>query len=420
MSTPQANLAEDSSGLLSNADRALMLVTALGIGQICAWGTLYYSFPLIAEAMMLELGWSRTDVYGAATAGLVLAGFLAYPVGVAVDKGHGRLLMSLGSLAAGILFFLWSQVSSLLGFYLLIAGLGALQAATLYEPAFAVIVRRVGAARARSGITAITLWGGFASTVFIPLVQFLLDHWGWRDALLVLALINGVLCAALYYGFIRPEKDFVHAIQPQHEEQQQTDKQAIVASFRKPVFWLLMLSLIAYAGAFTAFTFHMYPLFLEGGLSTQEVVWVIATIGPAQVAGRILISMFGASMSMRRIGALVVAVFPVVFIVLALQPSHIWIVAAACVAYGASNGIFTIVRGLVVPEMLSKRAYGALNGILTFPSTLAKAFAPLVAAWIWSSTQSYDAVIWSIAICATLLALSFWLAAWVSRYKSAV
>lgn len=415
MSTSQANVSADIPKVSANPDRALVLITALGIGQICGWGSLYYSFPLIAEAMMAELGWSRTNLYGAATAGLVLAGFLAYPVGVAVDKGYGRRLMAGASLLAGLLIFMWSQVSSLLGFYLIIAGVGALQAATLYEPAFAVIVRRVGPARARSGITAITLWGGFASTVFIPLVQFLLDHWGWRDALLVLALINGVLCAALYYGFIRPEKDIVHVIPSHHECQQQTDQQAIRASFRKPVFWLLMLALTAYAGAFTAFTFHMYPLFLEGGLSTQNVVWVIATIGPAQVAGRILISMFGAGMSMRRIGTLVVVIFPLVFIVLALQPSSFWIVAAACIAYGASNGIFTIVRGLVVPEMLSTRAYGALNGILTFPSTLAKAFAPLVAAWIWSSTMSYGAVSWAIAICAILLAISFWLAAWVSR-----
>ncbi|NLY33117.1 MAG: MFS transporter [Alcaligenaceae bacterium] len=418
MSSSQLNVSQGASGTLEGPDRALVLITALGIGQICAWGSLYYSFPLIAEAMIAELGWSRTNVYGAATAGLVLAGFLAYPVGVAVDKGHGKVIMAGGSLLAGVLFFMWSHVSSLLGFYLLIAGLGALQATTLYEPAFAVIVRRVGATRARSGITAITLWGGFASTVFIPLVQLLLDLWGWRDALLVLAAINGVLCAALYYGFIRPEKDIVHATQPHLDAHQQTDQQAINAAFRQPVFWLLMLALTAYAGAFTAFTFHMYPLFIESGLSTQNVVWVIATIGPAQVAGRILISMFAAGMSMRRIGALVVAVFPVVFIVLAMQPSSIWIVAAACVAYGASNGIFTIVRGLVVPEMLSKRAYGALNGILTFPSTLVKAFSPLVAAWIWSSTKSYDAVIWAIAICAILLAVSFWLAAWVSRFRA--
>lgn len=391
------------------------LIVALGIGQVCAWGSLYYSFPLIAEAMMAELGWSRTDVYGAATIGLVFAGFLAYPVGVAVDKGHGRALMTGTSLLAGLLLAVWSQVDSLLGFYLVIAGIGALQAAALYEPAFAVIARRVGPTRARSGITAITLWGGFASTVFIPLVQFLLDRWGWREALLVLALVNGLVCAAAYFCFIRPEKDALHSAHTAHETALTTDGQEVRAVFHRPVFWLLMLALTAYAGAFTAFTFHMYPLLLEGGLSTANVVWAIATIGPAQVAGRILISIFGSRMSMRRIGTFVVAVFPVVFVVLALAPSSMWVVVAVCVVYGAGNGIFTIVRGLVVPEMLSRRAYGAINGLLTFPSTLARALAPLAAALLWSSTMSYGVVVWSIAACAGLLTLSFWLAAWTSH-----
>lgn len=364
---------------------------------------------------MAELGWSKTDVYGAATMGLVLAGFLAYPVGVAVDKGYGRALMGGASLMAGVLLAFWSQVDSLLGFYLLVTGLGALQAAALYEPAFAVIARRVGAGRARAGITAITLWGGFASTVFIPLVQFLLDHWGWRDALLVLALINGVVCAVAYIGFIHPEKDAVYSSHADQENQLTTDKEEIRATFHKPVFWLLMLALTAYAGAFTAFTFHMYPLLLEGGLSTSNVVWAIATIGPAQVAGRVLVSVFGSGSSMRRIGTFVVAVFPIVFIVLALRPSSIWVITTLCIIYGASNGIFTIVRGLVVPEMLSRRAYGAINGLLTFPSTLARAFAPVAAALLWSSTMSYGVVLWAIAASATLLTLSFWLAAWTSH-----
>ena len=364
---------------------------------------------------MAKLGWSKTDVYGAATMGLVLAGFLAYPIGVAVDKGYGRALMGGASLMAGILLWLWSQVDSLLGFYLLVAGLGGLQAATLYEPAFAVMARRVGSGNARSGITAITLWGGFASTVFIPLVQFLLDHWGWRDALVVLALINGLICTVAYFGFIRAEKDVIHSIRPDTET---TDKHEVRAAFHNPVFWLLMLALTAYAGAFTAFTFHMYPLFLEGGLSASSAVMAIATIGPAQVAGRILISIFGSGTSMRRIGTLVVAVFPLVFGVLALQPSGLWLVTSACILYGASNGIFTIVRGLVVPEMLSRRAYGAINGLLTFPSTLARAVAPVAAALLWSATASYTPVLWSIVACTAILALSFWLAAWVSHSRS--
>lgn len=417
MSNIQVN-ATDESSHSPKADSSRALITALGVGQLCAWGSLYYSFPLIAEAMMLELGWSKTDVYGAATLGLVLAGFLAYPVGVAVDKGYGRVLMGGASLMAGILLALWSQIDSLLGFYLVIASIGTLQAALLYEPAFAVIARRTGVGKARTGIIAITLWGGFASTIFIPLVQFLLDHVGWRDALLVLALINGVVCTIAYFGFIRPEKDAIHFDYPDLKNVLTTDKQEVRAAFHKPVFWLLMLSLTAYAGAFTAFTFHMYPLLLENGLSTSNVVWAIATIGPAQVAGRILISIFGSGMSMRRIGSIVVVAFPLVFIVLVLWPTSMWVVTTMCIVYGASNGIFTIVRGLVVPEMLSRRAYGAINGLLNFPSTLARAFAPVAIALLWSSTMSYGVAVWAIIACAIILALSFWFAAWVNQPMS--
>lgn len=167
-----------------------LFITCLGIGQICSWGSLYYSFPLIAEAMGHDLGWSKPHLFGAATLGLALGGVAAFPVGAAIDKGHGRLVMTAGSVLAGLCLVAWSQVQQLWMFYLLMAAVGVLQAATLYEPAFAVVARRAGATGARAGITALTLWGGFASTVFIPLIQTLLEGVGWRGALVVLGLVN--------------------------------------------------------------------------------------------------------------------------------------------------------------------------------------------------------------------------------------
>jgi hypothetical protein len=66
-------------------------------------GPVYYSFPLIAEAMGRDLGWSKPDLYGAATIGLLLSGLAAYPVGSAIDRGHGRTIMAGASVLAGIL-----------------------------------------------------------------------------------------------------------------------------------------------------------------------------------------------------------------------------------------------------------------------------------------------------------------------------
>ena len=44
-----------------------LFITALGFGQICSWESLYYSFPQLAEAIGRDLGWSKPELYGAAT-----------------------------------------------------------------------------------------------------------------------------------------------------------------------------------------------------------------------------------------------------------------------------------------------------------------------------------------------------------------
>ncbi len=391
-----------------------LFITGLGIAQIGSWGSLYYSFPLIAEAMRLDLGWSKTELYGAATVGLALAGLAAYPVGAAIDRGHGRLVMTGGSVLAGLLLLLWSQAHSLVLFYGCAAGIGLLQAATLYDPAFAVVARRSGARHARAGITALTLWGGFASTVFVPVVQAMLDHVGWRGALIGLGLVNLLVCAGLNAATIDPRLDQPTAL-PSDGEAPRSDGSVVRWALRQPVFWALAVTFTAYSAIFSAFTFHLYPLLGERGFDPAGVVAAMAVVGPAQVAGRVAIWVLAPRASVRLIGSITVLVFPLVMLALAEGPRLFVLVGGAAVLYGAANGIMTIVRGLAVPEMLTTQAYGAVNGIIAAPASVSRALAPLAAAMLWSMSGSYDAVLLALTLGTVLLALGFWLAAALSR-----
>ncbi|WP_371348449.1 MFS transporter [Ancylobacter sp. IITR112] len=386
-------------------------IIGLGVAQLCSWGSLYYSFPQIAQAMGEDLGWSKAELYGAATLGLALAGLAAYPVGAAIDRGHGRAIMAGASLLAGLLLALWSQVESHGLFYVAVAGIGAVQAATLYEPAFAVVARRAGALNARPGITALTLWGGFSSTVFIPLIQVLLQGFGWRGTLLALAAINIGLCATMNFlaaggGRERP---------PARPTPAGTPRSVIGGVIRRPVFWALAVAFTAYAAMFSGFTFHMYPLLVERGFDTAAVVSAIAVIGPAQVAGRILVTLLAPRAPVRVVGSVIVAVFPLAFLALELIPPDFAYVALFALAYGSVNGIITIVRGLVVPELLTRRAYGAVNGALSVPATFSRALAPAGMAMLWTATGSYDAVLFAVIALAALLAAGFWCAAALAR-----
>lgn len=393
---------------------ASAFITGLGIAQICSWGSLYYSFPQIAAAMEADLGWSKTDLYLGATIGLLLSALVAVPVGAAIDRGLGRFVMAGASVLAGLLLILWSFIDTLPLFYLIVAGVGALQAATLYEPAFAVIARRAGPTHSRNGITALTLWGGFASTVFVPLIQVLIDSFGWRGTLEILGAVNIVVCALLYVVVIEPQRD------------QPVRKPASIAgehpplhlALRNPVFWGLAVAFAAYTATFSAFIFHFYPMMLERGFDAATVVLAMAIIGPAQVAGRVVVRMFAGEVSGRRIGSLVVAVFPVAMAILYFAPREFWIIALVVVLYGGANGIMTIVRGIAIPEMVSRDSYGAINGALAVPMVLAKAIAPLAAAWIWTATGSYALVLAAIVATSLAMALSFWWAAWQSKRSS--
>jgi predicted MFS family arabinose efflux permease len=387
----------------------------LGISQICTWGAFYYSFPLIAVVMQAELGWTKSDLYGALTVGLLFSACLTYPVGLAIDRGYGRHVMTLASLGTAFLMVAWSFVHSLTLFYLVASVLGALQAAILYEPAFAVLARRVGSLNSRKGITHITLWAGFASTIFIPIEQLLIDGWGWRESLWVLAGVY-LACAAGFWFYIRPELDVVHTSHSTaRAENKARDRGIVKQALLGPTFWLLLIALTIYAAMMSTFTFHMYPMLQEKGISTLEVVQVIAVIGPAQVLGRILISLFASSVSMRALGAILVGLFPIPFAMLMTDSKSVWLLAGIFGAYGLTNGIFTIVRSQVVPEMLSQHAYGALNGLLTIPVTIARAMGPVIAAWLWAIGNNYQTVYEAIVWSSLLLAVTFWAANWASQ-----
>jgi predicted MFS family arabinose efflux permease len=392
-----------------------MLPAILGLGQICSWGTLYYSFPLIVLGMEAELGWSKSELYAGATIGLAMTALLSFPVGVGIDRGLGKWIMAGASFAAMGVLAWWSVTETLLAFYAICALSGAIQAAILYEPSFAVLARRMGPKNARAGITHITLWGGFASTVFIPITGALIAIFDWRTTLLFLGAVN-VAYGVVYLLAIHPEKDVTHA----HDAQQKQadisrDRQIVRDNLRSGLFWLVLVSLTIYAGMFSAFTFHMYPLLQENGLSEADVVIAIAVIGPAQVLGRILVTVYAPGMPLRLLGSVVVMVFPIAFGLLIPQGMGFWLVVVVFVAYGLANGTFTIVRSFMVPEMLSPHAYGALNGIITVAATIARAATPLIAAWIWSWHQSYQPVMVAIVIASLMLLAGFWLAAWRTR-----
>jgi hypothetical protein len=93
----------------------------------------------------------------------------------------------------------------------------------------------------------------------------------------------------------------------------------------------------------------------------------------------------------------------------------LWLFA---LCYGAANGMMTILRGTIVQDLLWTEGYGAVSGMLSFPSNVAKGIAPIAAATIWTSTHGYTAVEWTVFLVSIMSAIAFIVAVRLSRYTA--
>src|SRR6478752_8674680 len=77
-------------------------VPVLGITQIIAWGTIFYSPVLTAPLIVAETGWSLSFIMGGFSLGLLIAGLVSPFVGRSIDRHGGHVVMAAGSLVSAL------------------------------------------------------------------------------------------------------------------------------------------------------------------------------------------------------------------------------------------------------------------------------------------------------------------------------
>jgi MFS family permease len=395
--------------------RPATILWFLSIGQLVSWGLVYYTFPLFVVPMGNELGWSRSALFGALSAGLLVAGLCSIPVGAQIDRGNGRALMTGGSLLAAALLALWSTVHSLPLFYALWIGLGACQSVILYEPAFAVITRVYGA-RYKQAILLMTFIGGLASTFGIPFAQVLIEQVGWRATLLAMAAINVGVGLLIHWPFIPgPAVKPVPIAEPAQDVVRTAGRSPLASAVRVPAFWGLVVAFAGYGLAFSAMSFHLIPLLDDRGVAMGVIMAIVALIGPMQVLGRVVLMVGQRHISTIQLGALIYLAFPISMAMLATGIKELWLLVLFAVIYGVANGLVTILRGMAVPEFIGPEGYGVVTGALTMPTNLMRAAGPLLASLAWAALGGYGPVLWGLAGIMLVAAAGFAAAAWLSR-----
>jgi MFS family permease len=378
------------------------LVGWLSVAQLVSWGSTFYLFALLMTPVEQALGLSRAESSLAFSLALLVEGLLAYSVGRWIDQGHERAVMSGGSLLAALSLAALSLVSGRVGFYLAWAGLGAAMAAMLYQPVFAVVTRRYPNDFRRAIIT-MTFLGGLASTVFIPLIAWLMATWGWRTAVLVLAALHLLVCLPVHWQALR------HAPQARRSPAAgQPAATSLTRHLRSPTFALVGLFLVLMMAVTVALPAHMVNLLREHGMSEAWAIAVPASIGVIQVAGRLLMYFFEHHLDVHRANRLILTLLPLALLALLAAPLvNVWqrgLMLVFVMLWGMGNGMLTIVKGTAMALYVSREHVASLNGALGVPQALARAAAPLLLGLLWTPVAGYTSGIW-LLLAISLLAL---------------
>ena len=173
---------------------------ALSTTVAVSFGVLLYSVSVLITEEAAGAVFSTT-VLSVGYGGALLVGGVSAPlIGRRVDRAGVRSIFAIGIVlgAGGVLCFSvasepWHVLAT---FWLLIGPAGAM---TFYEPAFVAVEQWFGSEHRARSLAVLTVIGGLAGPIFLPLSSALVEGLQWRSAARVLAgiLAAGGLPAAL-------------------------------------------------------------------------------------------------------------------------------------------------------------------------------------------------------------------------------
>jgi predicted MFS family arabinose efflux permease len=351
-----------------------VVISALGISQILAWGTSFYFPAVFSGPIVKATGWSLGWVVAGTTIGLLTAGLISPQVGRFIGRHGGRPVLLASSLcfAAGLVGV--GLAPSLIVYLAawLVLGLG--MGTGLYDAVFAALGRMYGSA-AREPITNLTLFGGFASTVCWPLSAFMIDHLGWRMACLIYAGLHLAVALPLQMAVVRATPG---APAPQGAPAAPAEQGAPIANERL-IFALVALMLSVAAGVGAIVVVHLLIFLQARGVDYTAAVALGTLFGPAQVGARVVERLFGGRYHpiWTMVGSCALMAIALLLLLLQLLP-----LALIILLYGAGFGVSWVGRGTLPLALFGPKRFPQLMGRLAFPSLITLALAPSVGAFL--------------------------------------
>ncbi len=352
-------------------DGTIKPVLGLGITSTIGYGTLFYSFTIMSLEFENEFSWNKSFIFGIFSLGLLLGGLISPFIGKKLDKHGARIIMSMGSFLAALGMLFISFVETKFGFILSLLYIEIVATFILYEAAF-VALSQIAKEKARLPMAQITLIAGFASTIFWPLITFLLQMLSWREVYMILSLFHLFIALPLHLFTLKNRvlnsdiKEYINS----KAVLQLTKKQ------REKAMTLLTITFCLISIPIAAIQLHLVGILQSFGIEAIMAVTLGALIGPSQVGARIIEMLFANKTTPIQSAIISNTLIFVSLLCLLLSVYELFFATFFVILYGAGQGLNYIARGSLTLYVLSANSFGKNSGTLNLFIKITTAISP--------------------------------------------
>lgn len=360
--------------------------------QAATIGILIYCFALFVVPWLETFDVSRGRVMVSITVLQLGMGLLSPLAGRAMDALPMRALVISGAVALSAGLWLASMATAMwqiIALYALVMPLGMAMAGPL--AAQTLVTRWFLEKRGMAiGISAIgTSIGGFG---FPFLTAALIEQFGWRSAMQVLALLALIMVIPLAWFILRRQPPApaslpaaAHTADRQGVEARQWQVRDIL---RAPMFWIAVVAFLPSNAAFGAMQFNLGALTRDLGHPTSYAALLISLSSLAMIIGKFAFGAAADRIDHRWLYYVMAAGMGGALLMLMGTPALLTLILAAVLMGLAGGGILTLMA-VVYGSRFGAASFGRVMGLGMLFITIAS-LGPLFSGWIFDRTGSYD------------------------------
>lgn len=383
------------------------IVLATNLICMIGYGTWLYCFGVFFKPMSAEFGWTRAMTAGAYSFRGIQGGIASPIVGWAVDKYGSRGVIMLGGIISGASFVLMCLIDSLLGFYLVYGVLLSIgMSAMLYIPAWTVIAkwfkRRLSLAMALLAVGA-----GVGGLICAPAAAFLIEHFGWRVAFVILGVVIWIVVLPLSLVVrdspaemgLAPDGDPLPERKPKkNDSPSETEEEApelanagdytLKQALKSSLFWLMSLAFFFFGMAHSTVTVHTVPALTDAGIPETRAAVAFGLLTLVSVIGRLSFGYLGDHVSKRVLFMIAYALTGLGLLVL-MDADTMGRVYLFIFLFGVGFGGTVPLMPAIRAEYFGVSALGKIQGFQAPVMMFAGAVGPIFAGSVFDATGTY-------------------------------